>query len=147
MQETWVRSLGWEDPLEKGKATHSSILGLENPHGQRSLAGYGPWDRKESDKTEWQHSKVQCTRELPQDYHLAFQQKLCRSKDRNARCKLNKGSSDQYDGVKGHKAHLLLHNMSKTHPHVEQFSLKLNWKLAKVLLFNQDCKKDAQIIK
>ena len=26
MQETWVRSLGWEDPLEKGKATHSSIM-------------------------------------------------------------------------------------------------------------------------
>ena len=26
MQETWVRSLGWKDPLEKGKATHSSIL-------------------------------------------------------------------------------------------------------------------------
>ena len=26
MQETWVRSLGWEDPLEKEKATHSSIL-------------------------------------------------------------------------------------------------------------------------
>ena len=25
MQETWIRSLGWEDPLEKGKATHSSI--------------------------------------------------------------------------------------------------------------------------
>ena len=28
MQETWVRSLGWEDPLKKGKATHYSILGL-----------------------------------------------------------------------------------------------------------------------
>ena len=26
MQETWVLSLGWEDPLEKGKAAHSSIL-------------------------------------------------------------------------------------------------------------------------
>ena len=26
MQETWVRSLGWEDPLKKGKAIHSSIL-------------------------------------------------------------------------------------------------------------------------
>ena len=26
MQETWVRSLGWEDPLEKGKTTQSSIL-------------------------------------------------------------------------------------------------------------------------
>ena len=30
MWDTWVRSLGWEDPLEKGKATHSSILVLEN---------------------------------------------------------------------------------------------------------------------
>jgi len=30
--ETWVRSLGWEDPLEKGKATHSSS-GLENSMG------------------------------------------------------------------------------------------------------------------
>ena len=26
VKETWVQSLGWEDPLEKGKATHSSIL-------------------------------------------------------------------------------------------------------------------------
>ena len=31
MQETWVRSLGWEDPLEKGMATHSSILALRVP--------------------------------------------------------------------------------------------------------------------
>ena len=31
MQETWVRSLGQEDPLEKEMATHSSILALENP--------------------------------------------------------------------------------------------------------------------
>ena len=31
MQETWVRSLGWEDPLEKGKATHPSILAWRSP--------------------------------------------------------------------------------------------------------------------
>ena len=31
MQETWVRSLGWEDPLEKGMATHSSILAWKIP--------------------------------------------------------------------------------------------------------------------
>ena len=31
VQETWVRSLGWEDPLEKGKATHSSILAWKIP--------------------------------------------------------------------------------------------------------------------
>ena len=37
MRETWVLSLDWEDPLEKGKATHSSILA---------------WVHKESDTTE-----------------------------------------------------------------------------------------------
>ena len=31
VQETWVRSLGWEDPLEKGKATHYSILAWRIP--------------------------------------------------------------------------------------------------------------------
>ena len=31
MQETWVLSLGWEDPLEKGMATHSSILAWRIP--------------------------------------------------------------------------------------------------------------------
>ena len=31
MQETWVHSLGWEDPLEKGKVTHSSILAWRIP--------------------------------------------------------------------------------------------------------------------
>ena len=31
MQETWVRSLGWKDPLKKGMATHSSILAWKIP--------------------------------------------------------------------------------------------------------------------
>ena len=31
MRETWVQSLGWEDPLDKGKATHSSILAWRFP--------------------------------------------------------------------------------------------------------------------
>ena len=38
VQETWVRPLGWEDPLEKETATHSSIMAWRIP---RSLAGYG----------------------------------------------------------------------------------------------------------
>ena len=50
MQETWVQSLGQEDTLEKGLATHSSILAWETL-GQRSLAGYSPWGCKESDTT------------------------------------------------------------------------------------------------
>ena len=51
MQEIQVRSLSWEDPLEKGMATHSSILPRES-HGQRSLVGYSPWGRKEPGMTE-----------------------------------------------------------------------------------------------
>ena len=43
MQETWVRSLGWEDPLEEGMATHSSILGWRIPmdRGVWQAAVYG----------------------------------------------------------------------------------------------------------
>ena len=43
MGETWVHSLGWEDPLEKRKATHSSTLAWRIPC-------YSPWGRKESEK-------------------------------------------------------------------------------------------------
>ena len=51
VRETWVRSLGWEDPLEKEMATHSSILAWEI-HGRRSLVAYSPWGPKELDMTE-----------------------------------------------------------------------------------------------
>ena len=51
MQETWVQSLGWEDPLEKVMATHSSIPAGEF-HRQRSQAGYSPWGLKASDMAE-----------------------------------------------------------------------------------------------
>ena len=50
MWKTQVQSLGWEDPLEKGMATHSSILAGEF-HGQRSPAGYSQLSGKESDMT------------------------------------------------------------------------------------------------
>ena len=52
MQETWVGSLGWEDSLEKKRATHSSILAWRIPWTERSLAGYSPWGRKELHITE-----------------------------------------------------------------------------------------------
>ena len=37
MRETWVQSLGWEDPLEKGKANHSSILARRIPGTIQSM--------------------------------------------------------------------------------------------------------------
>ena len=51
LQETRVRSLGREDPLEKEMATHSSTLAWKIPWRAR-LVGYSPWGRKESDMTE-----------------------------------------------------------------------------------------------
>ena len=54
MQETWLVSLGREGPLEKEMATHSSILAWRIPW-RRSLVGYSPWGRKESDTTERLH--------------------------------------------------------------------------------------------
>ena len=55
MQKAPVQSLGQEDPLEKEMATTPVFLPGES-HGQRSLAGSSPWDRKESDMTEHTHT-------------------------------------------------------------------------------------------
>ena len=50
-QETGVRSLGWEDLLEKGMATHSSILAWRIPWTEE-LGGYSLWGHKELGTTE-----------------------------------------------------------------------------------------------
>ena len=87
MWETWIPSLGWEDPLEKGMATHSIILAWRIPWTE-SLVGYSPWGLKESDMT-WQitittpyTSQTLCGRlnmatdsllSLPQKYSLFLQ--------------------------------------------------------------------------
>ena len=52
MQETQVWFLGWEDPLEKGMATHSSILAWRIPWTENSPEGYSPWGHKGLDMTE-----------------------------------------------------------------------------------------------
>ena len=56
VQKTWVWSLGWEDPMEKGQVTHSSIR-LENsmdysPWNWTTFHDYSPWGCKELDMTE-----------------------------------------------------------------------------------------------
>ena len=52
VRETWVRTLGWEDPLEEGMATHSSILAWRIPMDREAWQAtvYGV---AESDTTEW----------------------------------------------------------------------------------------------
>jgi len=43
MQETWFRSLGWEDPLEKGMATHSSVLAWKIPWTEEPGRLWSTW--------------------------------------------------------------------------------------------------------
>ena len=51
VQEIWVQSLDWEDPLEKQMATTPVFLPGKS-HGQSNLVGYSPWGCKESDTIE-----------------------------------------------------------------------------------------------
>ena len=51
MWETWVQSLGWEDPLEK-EMKSTPVLLPGKSHGWRCLVGYSPWGLKELDMTE-----------------------------------------------------------------------------------------------
>ena len=51
MQETWVRSLGWENPQEEEMATHSSILAWEIPWTEGALQATVHGVTKESDMT------------------------------------------------------------------------------------------------
>ena len=65
MQETRVRSLGRDDPLEKEMATQSSVLAQKIPQTEKTV-GYSPWGRKELDTTERFHFHFKY-------YHIAFQ--------------------------------------------------------------------------
>ena len=67
MQETWVRSLGWEDPLEKGMAIYSSILAwrtpwTEEPGGLQSMGS----QRARHDRVS-EHSRTQLTTTIQLD--------------------------------------------------------------------------------
>ena len=73
LQETWVRSLGWEDPLEKEMANHSSVLAweipwTEQPGGLQSMGSqnrhdlttkrFHPWSPMRTENgTPWEHEK------------------------------------------------------------------------------------------
>ena len=61
MWETWVQFLGREDPLEKEMASTPVLLPGKS-HGQRSLVGYSPWGRKESDTTDFTFTSLKVRR-------------------------------------------------------------------------------------
>ena len=52
VQETWIRSRGWEHPLEEGMATYSSIVAWRIRLDSGAWRAYSPWGRKETDTIE-----------------------------------------------------------------------------------------------
>ena len=76
VQETHIRSLGQEDPLEKGTATHTSILAWRIPWTEEPRELFCPWGQKESDATEqlsltlYRQSKVLASRMQVMFYFL-----------------------------------------------------------------------------
>ena len=76
-QEKQVRSLGWEDPLEKETATHSSILVWEIPWTEEPGGLFSPWGRKESDTIE----QVNSSNNGPEDeFFVAIFSKIFKNK-------------------------------------------------------------------
>ena len=76
MRETWVLSLGREFPIpwrRKWQPTPVCLLGKS--HGWRSLVGYSPWGRKDSDTTEQLHF----TFTHPTDFHSPYSSRVARS--------------------------------------------------------------------
>ena len=71
MRETRVRFLGWEDPLEKEMAIHSSTITWKIPWTE-SLVGYSPWGQKESDTTERLHFYLFSLAEIGFETHREF---------------------------------------------------------------------------
>ena len=69
MQEMQIQSLGREDPLEKEMATNSSTFAWEKSHGLRSLVGYSPCGRKESDRTKQLHFHFQILNDVGKGIH------------------------------------------------------------------------------
>ena len=66
--ETQVRSLGWEDPLEKEMAAHSSTLAWKIPWTEEPGRLHSPWGHRESDTTErlcFFHFLLRCAQTAP----------------------------------------------------------------------------------
>jgi len=64
MQGMQVRSLGQEDPREKGSWQPTPVFSPVKSHGQRSLVGYIPWGHKELDMTERAHGHTHTTESI-----------------------------------------------------------------------------------
>ena len=76
MWETWIQSLGQEDPLEKGMATHSSIPAWEIPWTEEPGRLYSPWGHRESDTIvhahhSWKALILICS-SMPEMTHVIF---------------------------------------------------------------------------
>ena len=84
MQKTWFQFLGQEDPWRR-EWQPTSVFLPGKFHGQRTLAGYSPWDRKELDKNEQLNMYETCTKV---DHILNHRTDLDKCKNKIKSCKV-----------------------------------------------------------
>ena len=74
MQETWVRPLGWENPLEESMATHSSILAWRIPTDRGAWRATIHWDAKRQTQL---NNSIQHTKFLPKAVVVSEPSRTC----------------------------------------------------------------------
>ena len=90
MWETWVQTLGWEDPLEKGMATHSSILAgripwTEQPGGLQSMGSQRIRHNWATNTFTDIHREKSMWRSTQEENHVKTDDEWCISKSRNSK--------------------------------------------------------------
>ena len=137
--DPWVGKIPWR------RKPHATLIFLPGKYlRQRSLVGYSPWAQKQV-----RHNLV--TKQLRLHTSSLINQEVRDFSDwvRMKRVYTSRGSWGRRSKWRSRRMQTSLPptNTSKIHPHMEQFWLKTNWRLAGTLIYNQSYKKDPHVIR
>ena len=144
-QETWLGSLGGEHSPGEGNGNPLQDSCLENPHGQRSLAGYILWFHKKSDMTEWltTWSNHSTSRYLPWEIKKHIHRKACMQIFIAFLCVTAKSNSNIHQQVKDKPAVLYPHIGILLNSNKNELQIQvLTWMHFKIIILSE--KKNSQ---
>ena len=139
-QETWLGSLGGEHSPGEGNGNPLQDSCLENPHGQRSLAGYILWFHKKSDMTEWltTWSNHSTSRYLPWEIKKHIHRKACMQIFIAFLCVTAKSNSNIHQQVKDKPAVLYPHIGILLNSNKNELQIQvLTWMHFKIIILSE----------
>ena len=119
-----VQPLGWEDLLEKKMASHSNILS-EKFHGQRSLMGYNPCGRKESDTTELLGAQYSTSHQGPRPESSLGNFWTSKTKRNSLKCLERKNKSIRVTSIRHQNYIEFLHKDSRNKRSMDHYLQKI----------------------